>query len=109
MKKKSGIQRFILFTAIAVCCANNKKLTIPAAPAETKNFDACVFDWSRTWAEVMQLVKEKHYKVQDPQKGMVKGLNEFLNHLDPHSAFLDPETYTKMVESTSGEFYGVGI
>lgn len=88
-------------------CVSAKKL--PAPEVQGKSFDALVFDWSRTWAEVMQLVKEKHYKVQDPQKGMVKGINEFLSHLDPHSAFLDPETYTKMIESTSGEFYGVGI
>jgi len=80
-----------------------------AASTEDQPFDAMVFGWSRTWAEVMQQVKEKHYKIQDPQKGMVKALNEFLNHLDPHSAFLDPETYTKMLESTSGEFFGVGI
>lgn len=81
----------------------------PATPEKELPFDAIVFDWSRTWAEVLQQVKERHYKIQNPQKGMVKGINEFLNHLDPHSAFLDPETYTKMLESTSGEFYGVGI
>jgi carboxyl-terminal processing protease len=72
-------------------------------------FDEVVFDWSRTWAEVMQLVKSKHYQINKPKKGMVKAINEFLNHLDPHSAFLDPETYTRMLESTSGEFFGIGI
>jgi carboxyl-terminal processing protease len=72
-------------------------------------FDEVVFEWSRTWAEVMQLVKNKHYKVNAPKKGMAKAINEFLNHLDPHSAFLDPETYTRMLESTSGEFFGIGI
>jgi len=104
--------RTIKCTILISLCVLSFMITINLnAPdkAAQQNFDAIVFDWSRTWAEVMQLVKEKHYKVQDPQKGMVKGINEFLSHLDPHSAFLDPETYTKMIESTSGEFYGVGI
>ncbi len=104
--KNLGITRTLLVVIIALCCIGAKK---QSDPTQKENFDAIVFDWSRTWAEVMQLVKEKHYKVEDPKKGMIKGLNEFLNHLDPHSAFLDPETYTKMIESTSGEFFGVGI
>ena len=80
--------------------SSTKKSEKPALP-----FDEVVFDWSRTWAEVMQLVKNKHYKVNTPEKGMAKAINEFLNHLDPHSAFLDPETYTRMLESTSGDFW----
>lgn len=100
-----------LALSIATSCSTEeaaqsttKKLEKPALP-----FDEVVFDWSRTWAEVMQLVKNKHYKVNSPEKGMAKAINEFLNHLDPHSAFLDPETYTRMLESTSGEFFGIGI
>jgi len=72
-------------------------------------FDEIVFDWSRTWAEVMQLVKKKHYKINNAVKATSKAINEFLNHLDPHSAFLDPETYTRIIESTSGEFFGIGV
>lgn len=103
-----SLRNCLLIIIAAVCCIGAKKQSV-SDPTQKENFDAIVFDWSRTWAEVMQLVKEKHYKVQDPQKGMVKGLNEFLNHLDPHSAFLDPETYAKMIESTSGDFYGIGV
>lgn len=108
MNYKKIIRSLSLCIAIVLCITAKKEST-PLESKQEKPFDAIVFDWSRTWAEVMQLVKEKHYKVQDPQKGMVSGINEFLNHLDPHSAFLDPETYTKMLESTSGEFFGVGI
>jgi carboxyl-terminal processing protease len=106
--------RFCIFT---LCLMSTIRCGIedaePTEKTESKEpeqpFDEVVFDWSRTWAEVMQLVKSKHYKINTPKKGMVKAINEFLNHLDPHSAFLDPETYTRMLESTSGTFFGIGI
>ena len=72
-------------------------------------FDQVVFDWSRTFAEVMHIVNEKHFKVSNPQDGMIKAIDAFVNHLDPHSSFLDPKTYKMMLEDTAGEFYGVGI
>jgi carboxyl-terminal processing protease len=40
---------------------------------------------------------------------MNKAIDAFLNTLDPHSNFLDPKTYRSMLESTNGEFFGVGI
>jgi carboxyl-terminal processing protease len=72
-------------------------------------FDETVFDWSRTWAHVMRIVRDKHYQINNPQEGMTKAINEFLNHLDPHSAFLDEKTYTRIKETTSGSFDGIGI
>lgn len=32
-----------------------------------------------------------------------------MNTLDPHSAYLDSEVFSKMQEETSGEFGGLGI
>lgn len=99
-----------VYLCIALCtalCFSDKPDS--EAPTYQATFDEIVFDWSRTWAEVMQLVKKKHYQINNAAKGMSKAINEFLNHLDPHSAFLDPETYTRMLESTSGEFFGIGI
>ncbi|RTL07057.1 S41 family peptidase [Candidatus Dependentiae bacterium] len=76
---------------------------------QTDQYEQIMFDWTKTWAEVMHLVKEKHYKVSDPKKAMSRAIDAFLNTLDPHSNFLDPETYKGIIESTTGEFHGVGI
>lgn len=73
------------------------------------DFDEVVYNWTRTFAEVLQLAKEKHYKIADPQECMIKAIDGFLNCLDPHSSFLDPKTYKAIQESTSGEFFGIGI
>ena len=80
-----------------------------AAPPNLSAFDETVFNWSRTFAQVMDITNKKHFKISDPQDGMIKAIDAFVNHLDPHSSFLDPQTYKNMLESTTGEFFGVGI
>ena len=76
---------------------------------ETPTFERIIFDWSRTFAQVMETAQQKHFKITNPQDGMIKAIDAFVNHLDPHSSFLDPKTYKAMLETTSGEFFGVGI
>lgn len=73
------------------------------------NFDEAAYNWSRTFAEVLQLTNQKHYKPDNVEDSMMKSIDAFLNTLDPHSAFLGPKTYQRMMEATSGEFFGIGI
>lgn len=72
-------------------------------------FDEVIYNWTRTFAEVIQTAKQKHFNIQDPEQCMIKSIDSFLTCLDPHSSFLDPKTYTSILESTSGEFFGIGI
>ena len=45
-------------------------------------------------------------KPKDMVYGAIKGM---LETLDPHSAFMPPETYKEMQEETRGRFEGIGI
>lgn len=85
---------------------HHEKKTSPLTPDE---FDDLVYTWSRIMAHVLQLVRQKHFKVVELESSMTKGINEMLSTLDPHSGLLDPKTYRSMLESTSGEFFGTGI
>lgn len=76
---------------------------------KTTNFDEAIYDWSRIFAEVAQTTNQKHYKISNPENCMIKAIDGFLTCLDPHSNFLDPKTYKSILESTSGEFFGIGI
>ncbi|HZW61547.1 MAG TPA: S41 family peptidase [Candidatus Babeliales bacterium] len=78
-------------------------------PKKTVNFDEALFNWTRTWAETMQITKEKHFNIQDPEEDMIKAIDAFISNLDPHSSFLDQKTYKHILETTSGEFFGIGI
>lgn len=97
---------------ITIRCSIILSLLIVAVQAKNKekeNFAHSVFDGSRTFAQVMELVGQKHFSIVNPQEGMSKAIDAFVNHLDPHSSFLDLKTYKAMLETTSGEFFGVGI
>lgn len=87
--------------------------TLCLAPTSTepvaKNFDEIVHTWLRTFAEVLHLAESKHYKVVNAEAAMIKAIDAFLSELDPHSSFLDPKTYGALLESTMGEFYGIGV
>lgn len=80
----------------------------PAAQKETSP-EETIYNWSRTFAEVMHNANKKHYKINELEQCFIKSIDAFLGCLDPHSSFLDPKTYNSMMEMTSGEFYGIGI
>ncbi len=45
----------------------------------------------------------------DPAQLVYDGIDGMLNHLDPHSTFLDPSTFLRMRARQEGSFFGVGI
>jgi carboxyl-terminal processing protease len=80
-----------------------------SAQVTDETFDETVFNWSRTFAQAMDIAHKKHYAITNPEENMIKAIDGFINSLDAHSNFLDPKTYREMLEMTSGEFFGVGI
>lgn len=74
-----------------------------------KTFEDTVFEWSGTLAEIFRVAGEKHFCVDRADKSFIKAADAFLKNLDPHSSFLDPKTYKSILETTSGQFFGIGI
>lgn len=67
------------------------------------------FDAARRFSQVLDLVQRNYVKDVtqiDLINGAVKGM---LQGLDPHSTFMTSDEYKDMQETTSGEFFGVGI
>lgn len=79
------------------------------ADEPTKPYEQAIYEWTRTFAQVLQLVGEKHYSAQNIDTCMTNAIGAFLDCLDPHSGFLDPETYKMILETTTGEFFGIGV
>jgi carboxyl-terminal processing protease len=99
--------RFLTLLSSAFLCFS---LSLTKTPSEAPDeFDQILFDWTGTWAHVAQLAKEKHYHIDSIQKAMVAGIDAFISTLDPHSKFLDNQEYNSILESTIGEFYGIGV
>ena len=67
------------------------------------------FDALKRFSQVLDIV-ERYYVKETPRPDLVNGaLKGMLESLDPHSTMLSKEEFKDMQESTSGEFFGIGI
>ncbi|HAZ12040.1 MAG: hypothetical protein A2X86_06690 [Bdellovibrionales bacterium GWA2_49_15] len=71
--------------------------------------DKSRFEKIELFNKVLFLIESNYYREIDTEKlieGAIKGM---MGTLDPHSAYLDEEVFTKMQEDTQGEFGGLGL
>jgi len=66
-------------------------------------------DELRTFAEVMDRIKAAYVEPVDDKTLLENAIKGMLSNLDPHSAYLEPDAFAELQESTSGEFGGLGI
>ena len=78
------------------------------APAASAN-GSLPLDELRTFAEVMDRIKAAYVEPVDDKTLLENAIKGMLSNLDPHSAYLGPEDFQELQESTSGEFGGLGI
>lgn len=76
--------------------------------AEEEN-NTLPLDELRTFTEVFAKVKSDFVETIDDRKLIENAIRGMLEGLDPHSAYLDKESYSELQEGTSGEFGGLGI
>ena len=79
----------------------------PAPAASAKG--SLPLDELRTFAEVMDRIKAAYVEPVDDKTLLENAIKGMLSNLDPHSAYLGPEDFQELQESTSGEFGGLGI
>ncbi len=61
------------------------------------------------FTKVLHILETTYVEDVDVKKLIYGGIKGMLEQLDPHSAFLSPEDFKEMKESTTGEFGGLGI
>ena len=66
-------------------------------------------DELRTFAEVLERIKTAYVEPVDDKTLLENAIKGMLSNLDPHSAYLEPEDFQELQESTSGEFGGLGV
>ncbi|WP_371364091.1 S41 family peptidase [Pseudomonas sp. QL9] len=106
-------QRFRLITLallLGVGAAQAAGTPPAAAPAAANGKEAPLpLDELRTFAEVLDRVKAAYVEPVDDKTLLENAIKGMLSNLDPHSAYLDPQEFADLQESTSGEFGGLGI
>ncbi len=88
-------------------------VTIAAAPQTPAPSEEALkksrYEKLELFNKVLYLIESQYYREVSTEKLIEGAINGMMNTLDPHSAYLDSEVFSKMQEETSGEFGGLGI
>ncbi len=77
-------------------------------PTTTAN-SSLPLDELRAFAEVMNKIKSDYVEPVEDKVLLQNAIRGMLSGLDPHSAYLDAESFKDLQVSTTGEFGGLGI
>ncbi|MDD3234510.1 MAG: PDZ domain-containing protein, partial [Candidatus Omnitrophica bacterium] len=61
------------------------------------------------FSDAFTLVEDDYVEEVSPKKLIYGAMKGMLSALDPHSQFLDPDTYNELKVDTEGKFGGIGI
>ncbi|MFH1831560.1 MAG: hypothetical protein ABH827_02040, partial [bacterium] len=73
------------------------------------NAEQDIYKWFQTFAEVVGLVEKKAFRKVEFAKFIQDALKAAVSQVDAHSSFFMPKSYKSMMESTKGEFSGIGV
>ncbi len=78
--------------------------------AVSKGTDSgATYEQLRLFTEVLSIVQNQYVDEVPPRELIYSAIKGTLRGLDPHSSFLDPDSYREMQVETSGSFGGLGI
>ncbi|MBQ8662052.1 MAG: S41 family peptidase [Alphaproteobacteria bacterium] len=88
-------------------------LLCAAQPAEAKKAPKAektdTYEMLNLFGEVMERAKNSYVEEVDDKKLIESAINGMLVSLDPHSSYLDAQSFKYMNEQTKGKFGGLGI
>ena len=76
---------------------------------ENSDTEGLPIDELRTFTEVFAKIKNDYVEPVDDRQLLEDAIRGMLGGLDPHSSYLDTESYAELQEGTTGEFGGLGI
>ena len=98
---------FLLLFGSAVAAFSLFDVVVQVAAKESGDSDA--YKELKTFTDVLALIQKNYVEVVDV-KGLIEGaLKGMLLTLDPHSSYMNEETYNELKVETKGEFGGLGI
>ena len=82
---------------------------IAIGEAESPEAEALPLSELRTFTEIFAKIKSDYVEPVDDKELLENAIHGMLEGLDPHSTYLDGDSYKDLQEGTSGEFGGLGI
>jgi carboxyl-terminal processing protease len=84
-------------------------LSLGGTVASKSTDSGATYEQLRLFTEVLSIVQNQYVDEVPPKELIYSAIKGTLRGLDPHSSFLDPESYREMQVETSGSFGGLGI
>lgn len=105
MLKRIGWKNAILTLSLVPCLVFTGSLATSVAKGEGESR----FKQLELFNKILFLIESQYYREVNTEKLIEGAINGMMQTLDPHSAYLSEDVYTKMQEDTRGEFGGLGI
>jgi carboxyl-terminal processing protease len=67
------------------------------------------YEQLKLFTDVLAIIQNQYVDETEPREVIYGAVRGMLRSLDPHSSFMDPESYREMQVETSGSFGGLGI
>lgn len=96
------LKKFILILVVVLM-----NVSVNAAPKKESEPDT--YEMLNLFGEVMERAKISYVEEVSDKKLIEAAINGMLTSLDPHSSYLDTESFAYMSEQTRGKFGGLGI
>jgi carboxyl-terminal processing protease len=84
-------------------------LSLGGSAASKSTNGTATYEQLRLFTEVLSIVQNQYVDEVPPKELIYSAIKGTLRGLDPHSSFLDPDSYKEMQVETSGSFGGLGI
>jgi carboxyl-terminal processing protease len=70
---------------------------------------SATYEQLKLFTDVLSIIQNQYVDETEPREVIYGAVRGMLRALDPHSSFMDPESYREMQVETSGSFGGLGI
>ncbi len=84
-------------------------LTLAAPSGAFARDDGSAYEYLNLFGDVFERVRRDYVDEVSDKQLIEAAISGMLTSLDPHSAYLDPDSYAEMQVDTKGEFGGLGI
>ena len=101
MLRKNVCSRLLISIVVLVLFSSN--LT------PNKKSEKDIHKWFQTYSESVALIEDKAFRKVDFSRFIQDSLKSAVSQIDAHSAYFDKKSYKSIMESTKGEFSGIGI
>ncbi len=105
MRAGQPVTKVFLVAAILVVLT----LSLGGTSASKAVDPGATYEQLKLFTDVLAIIQNQYVDETEPREVIYGAIRGMLRALDPHSSFLDPESYREMQVETSGSFGGLGI